>query len=175
MIPNKIWSQCLKNALLFFLGILLLSFHFQTAAVVGDQQSAEDRAEGIFNKMDVNSDGKVTRCSSTKTHFTKVISLVCSRRISIIFSFVQGKSLFNVASKIRRWSTCSPPSSEHSSIPIPQVEIFNQIFPNIPENLCKLSFLKYIQIKALIGSSGRNIASRNLPLRERGPEDPDIS
>ena len=33
----------------------------QTAAVVGDQQSAEDRAEGIFNKMDVNSDGKVTR------------------------------------------------------------------------------------------------------------------
>ena len=34
---------------------------FQTAAVVGDQQSAEDRAEGIFNKMDVNSDGKVTR------------------------------------------------------------------------------------------------------------------
>merc|ERR1712227_874445 len=33
----------------------------QTAAVVGDQQSAEDRAEGIFKKMDVNSDGKVTR------------------------------------------------------------------------------------------------------------------
>merc|ERR1712218_357859 len=33
----------------------------QTAAVVGDQQSAEGRAEGIFNKMDVNSDGKVTR------------------------------------------------------------------------------------------------------------------
>jgi len=33
----------------------------QTAAVVGDQQSAEDRAEGIFNKMDANSDGKVTR------------------------------------------------------------------------------------------------------------------
>ena len=52
---------------------------------------------------------------------------------------------------------------------------YSQIFPNIPENLCKLSFLKYIQIKALIGSSGRNIASRNLPLRERGPEDPDIS
>ena len=35
--------------------------YFQTAAVVGDQQSVEDRAEGIFNKMDVNSDGKVTR------------------------------------------------------------------------------------------------------------------
>merc|ERR1712226_1803368 len=33
----------------------------QTAAVVGDQQSAEDRAEGIFHKMDANSDGKVTR------------------------------------------------------------------------------------------------------------------
>ena len=57
-------------------GFYLTSFHFQTAAVVGDQQSAEDRAEGIFNKMDVNSDGKVTRCSSTKTHFTKVIPLV---------------------------------------------------------------------------------------------------
>ena len=46
--------------------ILLFFFNssdniFQTAAVVGDQQSAEDRAEGIFNKMDVNSDGKVTR------------------------------------------------------------------------------------------------------------------
>ena len=26
-----------------------------------EEQSAEDRAEGIFNKMDVNSDGKVTR------------------------------------------------------------------------------------------------------------------
>ena len=177
MIPNRIWSQCLKNALLFFLGILLLSFHFQTAAVVGDQQSAEDRAEGIFNKMDVNSDGKVTRCSSKKTLFYKSNSFVNQ---SLVKGFQSYPHSFKarVCSMLRQRSEdgrpALPPVQNIAAYQFHKLK-YSQIFPNIPENLCKLSFLKYIQIKALIGSSGRNIASRNLPLRERGPEDPDIS
>ena len=31
------------------------------AALIGDHESAEERAEGIFNRMDANSDGKITR------------------------------------------------------------------------------------------------------------------
>ena len=102
---------------------------FQTAAVVGDQQSAEDRAEGIFNKMDVNSDGKVTRYINyiecgwsglstkifcTQLKFRQISFPIISYHITSLY-FVEGKSLFKPASKIRRWLTCSPPLPEHSN------------------------------------------------------------
>ena len=36
-------------------------FFTQAALAVEEHESAEDRAEGIFRRMDTNSDGKVTR------------------------------------------------------------------------------------------------------------------
>ena len=40
---------------------LLLAVFTQVKASVEEQQSPEERAQGIFTRMDINSDGKVTR------------------------------------------------------------------------------------------------------------------
>ena len=43
----------------------------QVKASVEAQQSPEERAEGIFTRMDINSDGKVTRWAK-QTYFTEL-------------------------------------------------------------------------------------------------------
>ena len=52
----------------------------QVKASVEAQQSPEERAEGIFTRMDINSDGKVTRWAK-QTYFTEPTKQIAQARV----------------------------------------------------------------------------------------------